>query len=404
MPNTMKVMLERFYYFANASKVPIYPESDNSSRPDMHDGSWTFWRDNPEIPSTNPRFVYPDPMAQLKMNDHGGSSAPYIPPDNEKIFKEKAKKFANITKHHHKDHHKHHHAAIAPVQKENPPHIKHKSYNISSPAVTKVEPNVIIEGIGNLIEPERKPLAPTDAPFVPATTQSAFVPMIPTQPPVIDIQNVLMDDAGSGFAPTISPTAQYIFPSKAPGKALKPVTLGEVISDKHGEKTNDGNKGLGSKLHSDEIKIDLPQVYDVIDETDNPPSSQSTKENTNIPNVYDVIDINKEETKATSNHDHGSGMWTKPEQPVKIPPQKLPPSKITPPAKVPPSSPLSTFFKPKPHLTAGVPSAPHKFTGDIIMDGHKFHVEGTETGDTDWLMKDLKPGTCPDQLLRVDWG
>jgi hypothetical protein len=400
----MKVMLERFYYFANASKAPIYPESDNSSRPDLHDGSWTFWRDDPHMPGTNLKFVYPDPMADLKMNDHGGSSAPYTPPDNEKIFKEKAKKFANLTKHHQKDHHKHHHenhtAAPSPVQKAPappPPEPKHQSYNISSPIVQKVEPNIVIEGIGNLIEPQLKPITPTDAPFVPVTTESSFVPMKPTEPPVIDIQNVLMDQVGSGYAPTMSPRSEYLSPTKAPAKHFKPITLGEVISGR--KKTPTGDKNLGAKLHSNEIKIDLPQVYDVIDETDNPPASQVPKED-NIPNVYDVIDINKEQTKATSNHqDKESGLWAKPEKPAKkIPPKKAAAPKITPPVHAPPASPLSTFFKPKLQVTTGVHPAPHKFTGDIVMDGHKFHVEGTETGDTDWLMKDLTPGKdihCP---------
>lgn len=392
MPNTMKVMLERFYYFANASKAPIYPESDNSSRPDLHDGSWTFWRDDPHVPATNTKFVYPDPMADLKMNDHGGSSAPYVPPDNEKIFKEKAKKFANLTKHQH-DEHKHHHANSTAPTVQKAPAPKHQSYNISSPTVQKVEPNIIIEGIGNLIEPERHPMAPTDKPFLAATTESSVVSLQPTEPPVIDIQNVLMDNVGSGYAPVIAPTPEYMSPTKPPAKQFKPVSLGEVISGGAGKKIPVPDKNLGTKLHSHEIKIDLPQVYDVIDETDNPPAEQAPKETANIPNVYDVIDVNKGQTKATSNHhDTGSGMWTKPEQPhvVKTPPKKAPLPKITPPAHTPPS-PLSTFFKPKPH-TPVVHPAPHKFIGDIVMDGHKFHVEGTETGDTDWLMKDFTPG------------
>ena len=390
----MKVMLERFYYFANVSKAPIYPELDNSSRPDLHDGSWTFWRDDPNMPATNPKFVYPDPMADLKMNDHGGSSAPYIPPDNEKIFKDKAKKFANLTKHHQKDKHKQHHAnhKAPPVHQEPAPKPKHESYNISSPIVQKVEPEVIIEGIGNLIEPQVSPQTPTKAPFVPATTESSFVQVKPTEPPVIDIQNVLMDNVGSGYAPTIPPTPAYLSPTKPPAKHFKPVTLGEVISGKTGKKPPAADKNLGNKLHSDEIKIDLPQVYDVIDETDNPPVNQEPKEDTNMPNVYDVIDINKEQTKATSkHHDTEPKVSTKPEKTAKkIPPAPAP--KITPPAHAPPSSPLSKFFKPKPHTTEIVHPAPHKFTGDIVLDGHKFHIEGTETGDTDWLMKDLTPG------------
>ena len=399
MPNTMKVMLERFYYFANASKAPIYPDSDNSSRPDLHDGSWTFWRDDPQMPPTNTKFVYPDPMADLKMNDHGGSSAPYTPPDNEKIFKEKAKKFANLTKHHKNDQHKHHHtnqtAVPPPNRKAPPPPVqKHQSYNISSPNVQKVEPSVVIEGIGNLIEPQINPLAPTTAtPFVPATTENSFLHLKPTEPPVIDIQNVLMDD-GSGNGPIISPTPEYTAPTKAPPKPLKPVTLGEVISGRNGKKTSTGDKNLGTKLHSDEIKIDLPQVYDVIDETDNPPASQAPTEIPVIHNIYDVIDINKEQTKATSKQqDVAPETLKKPVKPAKKIQTKLAPApKITPPAHAPPASPLSTFFKPKPHPTRVVQPAPHKFTGDIVMDGHRFHVEGTETGDTDWLMKDFAPG------------
>ena len=398
MPNTMKVMLERFYHFANASKAPIYPDSDNSSRPDMHDGSWTFWRDDPHMPPTNSQFVYPDPMADLKMNDHGGSSAPYTPPDNEKIFKEKAKKFANITKHHknHKNLLANHTAVPPPVHKAPPPPTtKHQTYNISSPSVQKVEPSVVIEGIGNLIEPQINPLAPTTAaPFTQPTTESSFMRVKPTEPPVIDIQNVLMEDAGSGKEPVISPTSEYLSPTKPPSKPFKPVSLGEVISGRNNKKTPTGETNLGTKLHSDEIKIDLPQVYDVIDETDNPPASQAPKEIPVIHNIYDVIDVNKEKTKATSNqHDTGSATLKKPKKPeTKIPPKPAPAPKITPPAHAPPASPLSTFFKPKPHPTKVVHPAPHKFTGDIVMDGHRFHVEGTETGDTNWLMKDFGPG------------
>ena len=394
MPNTMKVMLERFYYFANASKAPIYPESDNSSRPDMHDGSWTFWRDGPEMPPTNNKFVYPDPMADLKMNDHGGSSAPYVPPDNEKIFKEKAKKFANLTKHNDDDH-KHHHGNnttpfVHKVPSPPPPTPKHQSYNMSSPTVQKVEPNIIIEGIGNLIEPERHPLTPTEKPFFASTTESSVVELKPTEPPVIDIQNMLMDNVASGYGPLIAPTPEYMSPTKPPAKHFKPVSLGDVVSGETGKTAPAADKNLGTKLHSNEIKIDLPQVYDVIDETDNPPAEQAPKETADIPNVYDVIDINKEQTKATSNHDTVSGTKAKEPHLVKAPPKKTSPPKITPPAHSPPS-PLSTFFKPK-APTPVVQVAPHKFVGDIVMDGHKFHVEGTETGDTNWLMKDFTPG------------
>ena len=386
MPNTMKVMLERFYYFANVSKTPVYPDLDNASRPDLNDGSWTFWRDDPQVPPTNPKFIYPDPMADLKMNDEAGSSAPYIPPDNEKIFKEKAQKFVNVTKHDHKDNHKHHdlntkqHFDHKPQAntKPKPPKTVHKT-------VQTVQPNVIIEGIGNLIEPQGKPLTPTEAPYIPATTESSFVPMKPTEAPVIDIQNVLLDDSGSGSSPIISPTTEYLSPTKPPPvKHIKPASLGEVISGKSSKKPSNGD--LGEKFHTAEIKVDLPQVYDVIDETDNPSMNQAPKENTNIPNVYDVIDINKEKTKATSNQ-------VKPHAPAKnIPPKHTQPAKITPPAHTQPSSPLSTFFKPKPHAPVVHHPAPHKFIGDIVMDGHKFHVEGTEIGDTSWLMKDFPSG------------
>lgn len=373
----MKVMLERFYFFANSSKAPIYPELDNSSRPDLHDGSWTFWKDNPLMPETNTNFIYPDPMADLKLHDHWGSSAPYVPADNEKIFKENAKKFANFTTHPHPEN-----RTTPPDHKLSPP--EHQSYNISSPTVEKVEPTVVIEGIGSLIQPKENPIIPTEAPYV---------PLKGTEPPSIDIQNVFMDGEGSGQVLTTTPSPSYMSPTKASTpEHFKPISLGEVISGKPGENAA-VDKTLGTKLHSNEIKIDLPQVYDVIDETDNPPVSQSPKEQTVISNVYDVIDMKKGPTKATSNINGTlAGIETKPEKKpaIKKPQQGVPPPKKTPPARAP--SPLSTFFKPKPQTVAGMHPTLHKFSGDIVMDGHKFHVEGTETGDNAWLMKDLTSG------------
>ena len=132
MPNTLKVMLERFHHFANNSVAAIYPDADNSSRPDFHDGSWTFWRDDPSIPRTDKGFSYPDPMADLKLSDHGGGSAPVLPPDNEKIFKEKAKHLQQITAHNmnksashhakHPHHLPHHHQVTRPHHAPHPAH------------------------------------------------------------------------------------------------------------------------------------------------------------------------------------------------------------------------------------------------------------------------------------------
>ena len=458
MPNTMKVMLERFNYFANSSAIPIYPESDNSSRPDLHDGSWTFWRDNPQIPQTNSKFIYPDPMADLKMNDHGGSSTPYIPPDNEKIFKEKAKHvqpFANLTRnttvvvmkphnlsehsqpsiHHVEHHHDHgksplshppsqprsppppplpaavHHVAPKPIHQtpivSHHPHIPpvyHKDQPQQS-SVQRVRPDVIIEGIGNLInvKPPAKQLTPTEAPVVPVATESPNIQYIETtnnpysaamfsttETPSIDIQNMLMGGLGSGFAPTISPTEDYALPTKEPStvqsaKSMKPLSLGDVVSGKPAETKTPGDKTLGSKFESHVMKIDLPQVYDVIDETENLSNNQESKGTSNMPGVYDVIDMGKQGIKAASK-----------QQPSNKVESEIGSGKPVP-------SPLSTFFTPtsssKPHVEpvtvpmvvqapGGISPVAHNFEGDIVMDGHKFHIKGTETGDTEWLMND----------------
>ena len=466
MPNTMKVMLERFNHFANTSAQPIYPESDNSSKPDLHDGSWTFWRDNPKIPSTNANFVYPDPMADLKMNNDGGSSSPFTPPDNEKIFKEKAKHvkpFVNVTGGvlNHKPrnatniqkaaHHAPHHPKPPPPPPPPPPALPPPVYHVSSPkhttkvpvlhphvmqhhdkprkpTVQRVRPNIVIEGIGNLIDanntetvlipnnipyvPTKAPFVPTDPPFFAAPTDTVPLPLptesainidflkttsnpykagyfTTTDKPAIDIQNMLMEDLGSGMVPTTPPEQN---PSAfQPVKVMKPLSLGDYVSGRpHGSNTHggkiSGDKSLGAKLHSKEMMIDLPQVYDVIDETDNLPDNQGSKGTGGALNVFDVID--QKGTKATSNKNSAKKIESDTGSGVGI------------------QSPLSTFFKPKPHAdkpksnfvpktvkvqTPGKLSpVAHNFEGDIVMDGHQFHIKGTETGDTEWLLNDAR--------------
>ena len=72
-------------------------------------------------------------------------------------------------------------------------------------------------------------------------------------------------------------------------------SLGDYVSGRpHGSKTHggkiSGDKSLGATRHSKEMKIDLPQVYDVIDETDNLPDNQGSKGTGSALNVFDVIE------------------------------------------------------------------------------------------------------------------